>query len=120
MNLKITGLNFDVTEAVKQHVALKLDRIARHAGNLISVAVTLSVDKLDNKAEADSHLSGKTLHVETAGQENMYAAIDSMMDKLDRALIKHKEKSQNVRGAPKPAAETEAGNDDEADSAAQA
>ena len=82
MNLKITGLNFDVSEAVREHVALKLNRISRHAGNLISVTVTLSLDK------------------------------------LDRALIKHKEKTQNVRGAPKPAAE--AGNDDEADSAAQA
>ena len=118
MNLKITGLNFDVSEAVREHVALKLNRISRHAGNLISVTVTLSLDKLNNKAEADAHLSGKTLHVETVDQENMYAAIDAMMDKLDRALIKHKEKNQNVRGAPKPAAE--AGNDDEADSAAKA
>ena len=55
MNLKITGLNFDVTEAIKQYVAGKLERINRHAGNLISVTVTLSVDKLEHKAEVDAH-----------------------------------------------------------------
>ena len=81
MNLKITGLNFDVTEAVREHVALKLERISRHASNLISVTVTLSLDKPDHKAEADAHLSGKNLHVEAVEGENMYAAIDVMMDK---------------------------------------
>lgn len=103
MNLKITGLNFDVTEAIKQYVAGKLERINRHAGNLISVTVTLSVDKLEHKAEVDAHLSGKDLHVETIDPD-MYAAIDILMDKFDRALIKHKEKSQNVRSAPAPEA----------------
>ncbi|MGF6148556.1 ribosome hibernation promoting factor HPF [Kingella potus] len=115
MNLKITGLNFDVTEAVREHVALKLERISRHAGNLISVTVTLSLDKPEHKAEADAHLSGKNVHVEAVESENMYAAIDVMMDKLDRALIKHKEKSNNVRGAGKPAvaeAEAEGGDED--------
>ena len=99
MNLKITGLNFDVTEAVREHVALKLERISRHAGNLISVTVTLSLDKPDHKAEADAHLSGKNLHVEAVESENMYAAIDVMMDKLDRALIKHKRKKATTCAA---------------------
>lgn len=99
MNLKITGLNFDVTEAVKQRVTEKLERISRHSDNLITVNVTLSVDKHSNKAEADVHLSGKNIHVEAVEQENnnMYAAIDSMADKLDRAIIKHKEKSHDPR-----------------------
>ena len=103
MNLKITGLNFDVTEAIKQYVSGKLERINRHASNLISVTVTLSVDKLEHKAEVDAHLSGKDLHVETI-ELDMYAAIDILMDKFDRALIKHKEKSQNVRSVPAPEA----------------
>ena len=106
MNLKITGLNFDVTEAIKQHVASKLERISRHAGNLISVTVTLSVDKLQHKAEVDVHLSGKDLHVETV-ESDMYAAIDVLMDKLDRAIIKHKEKSHDDRSTPVPAMPTD-------------
>lgn len=75
MNLNITGLNFDVTEAIKNHVTAKLERINRHAANVISVAITLSVEKLNNKAEADVHLAGKDLHVETV-ESDMYAAID--------------------------------------------
>lgn len=106
MNLKITGLNFDVTEAIKQHVTAKLERINRHAGNLISMTITLSVDKQRNKAEADAHLSGKDLHVETV-EDDMYAAIDVLMDKLDRAIIKHKEKSSDVRSTPVPQAAEE-------------
>ncbi|MCP1660772.1 ribosome hibernation-promoting factor, HPF/YfiA family [Neisseria perflava] len=98
MNLKITGLNFDVTEAIKDYINKKLERINRHADNLISVTVTLSVEKVNQKAEADAHLAGKDLHVE-AVEQDMYAAIDVLMDKLDRAIVKHKEKSGDVRGA---------------------
>lgn len=101
MNLNITGLNFDVTEAIKNHVTAKLERINRHAANVISVAITLSVEKLNNKAEADVHLAGKDLHVETV-ESDMYAAIDVLMDKLDRAILKHKEKSNDVRATAKP------------------
>lgn len=106
MNLNITGLNFDVTEAIKNHVTAKLERINRHAANVISVAITLSVEKLNNKAEADVHLAGKDLHVETV-ESDMYAAIDVLMDKLDRAILKHKEKSNDVRATAKPAAPEE-------------
>lgn len=103
MNLKITGLNFDVTEAIRNHVTAKLERISRHAANVISVAITLSVEKVNNKAEADVHLAGKDLHIETV-ESDMYAAIDVLMDKLDRAVLKHKEKSNDVRATGKPAA----------------
>ncbi|MDO4641425.1 MAG: ribosome-associated translation inhibitor RaiA [Neisseria sp.] len=102
MNLKINGLNFDITEAIKNHVEGKLTRINRHADNLIKVTVTLSVDKLQNKAEAHVHLAGKDLHVEQTDNTDMYAAIDVLMDKLDRAILKYKEKSNNVRSVAVP------------------
>ena len=101
MNLKITGLNFDVTEAIKNYVSDKLARINRHADNIISVTITLSVEKVNQKAEADAHLAGKDLHVE-AIEQDMYAAIDVLMD---RAVWKHKEKSGDVRSTVKPEAE---------------
>ena len=104
MNLKITGLNFDVTEAIKNYVSDKLARINRHADNIISVTITLSVEKVNQKAEADAHLAGKDLHVE-AIEQDMYAAIDVLMDKLDRAVLKHKEKRGDVRSTVKPEAE---------------
>lgn len=96
MNLKITGLNFDVTDAIRERVSSKLERIARHSDDVINVAVTLIVEKLDHKAAAQVHLAGKDLHVETV-EKDMYAAIDILADKLDRAIVQHKEKSRNVR-----------------------
>lgn len=102
MNVKINGLNFDITEAIKNHVEAKLARINRHADNLINVTVTLSVNKLQHKAEAHVHLAGKELHVEQTDNTDMYAAIDILMDKLDRAVLKHKEKSNDVRAVAAP------------------
>ena len=96
MNLKITGLHFDITEAIKNHVSKKLERINRHTSDIISITVTLSVKKAGHKAEADVHLAGKDLHVESDGQD-MYAAIDTLTDKIDRAVLKHKEKIGEVR-----------------------
>lgn len=97
MNLNITGLNFDVTEAVRSRVSDKLQRISRHSDDIINVTVTLSQEKNDPKAAANVHLAGKDLHVEHVGGENMYAAIDTLMDKLDRAVVQHKEKTKAVR-----------------------
>ena len=104
MNLKINGINIEITQALNDYISGKLERIVRHSDNVISATVTLSVDKLVQKAEVDWHIAGKDLHLDQTDKD-MYAAIDVMMDKLDRALIKHKEKSHNVRGAGKPAAE---------------
>ncbi|CRZ19899.1 ribosome-associated translation inhibitor RaiA [Kingella kingae] len=96
MNLKITGLHLDVTEAMKTRITEKLQRINRHSDNILSVAVTLSVEKVKHKATAQVHLAGKDLHVE-AVEEDMYAAIDVLVDKLDRAILQHKEKANAVR-----------------------
>ncbi|EGK11588.1 ribosome-associated translation inhibitor RaiA [Kingella kingae] len=96
MNLKITGLHLDVTEAMKTRITEKLQRINRHSDNILSVAVTLSVEKVKHKAAAQVHLAGKDLHVE-AVEEDMYAAIDVLVDKLDRAILQHKEKANAVR-----------------------
>ncbi len=101
MDTRITGLHFDVTEAMKNHVLGKLERINRHAGNIIRTNITLSVDKLKHKAEASVHLAGKDLHVESV-ESDMYAAIDVLMDKLDRAILKHKEKSNDPRAVAAP------------------
>ena len=105
MNLKINRSEFRCNRSRPRACRPQTRAHQPPRGQPISVTVTLSLDKPDHKAEADAHLSGKNLHVEAVESENMYAAIDVMMDKLDRALIKHKEKSHNVRGAGKPAAE---------------
>ena len=91
MNLKITGLHLEVTPSIREYIESKLERITRHVDNVIGVTVTLSVDKLVQKAEVNVHLAGKDIHVESEDAD-MYAAIDLLVDKLDRILLKEKER----------------------------
>ena len=91
MNLTLTGNHLDVTPALRDYVIAKLDRITRHFDHVIDVNVVLAVDKLRHKAEVNLHTRGKDIHVE-AMEADMYAAIDALIDKLDRQVVKHKEK----------------------------
>ncbi|SCK17798.1 ribosome hibernation-promoting factor, HPF/YfiA family [Vogesella sp. LIG4] len=96
MNLKITGLHLEITPPLREFIESKLERITRHVDNVIGITVTLSVDKLVQKAEVNVHLAGKDIHVE-ATDADMYAAIDALMDKLDRQVLKFKEKQGEHR-----------------------
>jgi len=91
MNLNLTGRHLEITPALRQHVTDKIAKIKNHFDNVIDVNIVLSVDKLQQKAEGSVHLSGKDVFVES-DDANMYVAIDSMIEKLDRQIIKHKEK----------------------------
>ena len=99
MNLKISGHHLEVSPALRAYVESKLERIKRHFDNVIDVTVTLSVDSLTEKekrqrAEINLHVRSKDFHVESEAQD-MYAAIDLLMDKLDRQVLKHKDKIQD-------------------------
>jgi putative sigma-54 modulation protein len=96
MQVIITGHHLEVTEALKAYTDTKFDKLARHFDNVTDVHVILSVEKLIQKAEATLQLSGAKLFAEDH-QEDMYAAIDAMVDKLDRQIIKHKEKTGHHR-----------------------
>jgi putative sigma-54 modulation protein len=96
MNLTLTGNHLDMTPALRDYVIGKLDRITRHFDHVIDVNVVLSVDKLRHKAEVNLHTRGKDIHVETI-EADMYAAIDMLIDKLDRQVVKHKEKLTGQR-----------------------
>ena len=96
MNLNLTGHHLDITPAIRDYVVAKLDRVARHFDHVIEVNVVLSVDKLRQKVEANLHTRGKDIHVE-AIDPDMYAAIDALADKLDRQVLKHKEKRATNR-----------------------
>ena len=91
MNLNLTGNHLDITPAIRDYVVAKLDRITRHFDHVIDVQVVMSVAKLRHKVEANLHARGKDIHVE-AVELDMYAAIDALVDKLDRQVVKHKEK----------------------------
>ena len=91
MRIDISGHQIEVTSALREYVQNKLERLERHSDQLLDGHVILSVEKLLQKAEATLNLSGRSLHAE-ASAEDMYAAIDLLADKLDRQVLKHKEK----------------------------
>ncbi|WP_423821431.1 ribosome-associated translation inhibitor RaiA [Salinisphaera sp. SPP-AMP-43] len=91
MNLNISGHHIDMTNALHEYVASKMERIERHFDHVLDAEVVLEVEKLRHKAEVTMQLRGATLHAE-ATKEDMYAAIDAMVDKLDRQTLRHKEK----------------------------
>ncbi|MCQ8897437.1 ribosome-associated translation inhibitor RaiA [Limnobacter humi] len=99
MNLNINGHHLEVTPAIRQYVIEKLDRVKRHFDHVIDASVTLSVTKLVQKAEVTLHVRGKDIHAESS-DENMYAAIDSLADKLDRQVLRHKDKLTSHSHAP--------------------
>jgi putative sigma-54 modulation protein len=96
MQMNITGHHVEITPPLREYVTSKLDKLTRHFDNITNTHVTLSVDKRQQKAEANVHVSGATLFANSI-DEDMYTAIDLLSDKLDRQLLKHKEKLRSHR-----------------------
>ena len=91
MKINLTGHHVELTDPLREYVNSKMDRLERHFDHVTDTHVVLSVEKLRHKAEATLHITGGKIFAD-AEQENMYAAIDSLVDKLDRQVKKHKEK----------------------------
>jgi putative sigma-54 modulation protein len=96
MNINLTGRHLEITPAIREYATGKFGKIKRHFDNVIDVNIILGVEKLKQKAEATIHISGKDVFVECE-DENLYAAIDALVDKLDRQVLKHKEKVADRR-----------------------
>ena len=92
MRIETYGQQIEVTPALKEYVETKLQRLARHFDQHCEIRTQMSVQKPDHHIEATLNLPGRTLHADASAQ-TMYAAIDLLADKLDRLVIKHKEKS---------------------------
>ena len=91
MRIDTYGQQLEVTPALRDYVESKLQRLSRHFDQPIDVRTQLSLERTDHCAEANVNIAGRTLHADATAQ-NMYAAIDLLADKLDRLLMKHKEK----------------------------
>lgn len=94
MNFKISGHHLEITPAITDRVKIKLERVLRHFDQVMAINVTLSVDnqkEKDKRQQAGVHirLKGKDIFVEEH-HEDLYAAIDGLVDKLDRQVLKHK------------------------------
>lgn len=94
MQMNLSGHHIEITTSLRDYVTAKLQKIERHFDHVGNVHVVLSVEKKVHKAEATVHITGGELFAE-ARDENMYASIDALVDKLDRQIIKHKEKQTN-------------------------
>ena len=104
MNLTISGHHVDVSPALREYVLTKLDRVTRHFDQVVDVSVLLRVEKLKEKerrqkAEATLRVKGRDIFVEQS-HEDMYAAIDQLMDKLDRQVVRHKDRVKDHHHAP--------------------
>ncbi|MEN8213647.1 MAG: ribosome hibernation promoting factor [Pseudomonadota bacterium] len=96
MQVNLTGRHMDITDSIRNYVTSKFTKLERHFDNVTRVNVILSVEKQRQMAEANFHVSGQDIYADTEN-EDMYAAIDGLIDKLDRQLMKYKEKLQNHR-----------------------
>lgn len=99
MNLTISGHHLEVTPALREYVVTKLDRVTRHFDQVVDVTVLLTVEKLKEKdkrqkAEITVRVKGRDIFVEQT-HEDLYAAIDQLMDKLDRQVMRHKDRLQD-------------------------
>jgi putative sigma-54 modulation protein len=99
MNLTISGHHLDLTPALRNYVTSKLDKITRHFDQVVDVRVLLTIDNLKEKdlrqrAECNIHVKGKDLFAESA-HADLYAALDDLVDKMDRQVLRHKDKSQD-------------------------
>jgi putative sigma-54 modulation protein len=91
MNLQIHGNHIEVTPALRDYVAGKLERVERHFDQVIDATVQLTVEKLHQRAEITLRLRGNNIHVESV-ESDMYAAVDTLVDKLDRQVLRHKDR----------------------------
>jgi len=99
MDLTISGHHLDVTPALREYVLTKLDRVKRHFDQVVDVSVLLTVEKLKEKerrqrAEVTLRVKGRDIFIEQS-HEDLYAAIDQLMDKLDRQVMRHKDRVQD-------------------------
>lgn len=96
MQVSLSGHHIEITDSLRNYVNEKIERLDRHFDHALDIHVILTVEKLRHKAEATMHVSGGNLYADDV-QEDMYAAIDGLVDKLDRQGKKHKEKAKDHR-----------------------
>lgn len=94
MQINLSGHHVEITDSLREYVNTKFSKLERHFDHINNVYVVLTVEKLNQVAECTVHLSGTEVHA-TAQNHDMYASIDSLIDKLDRQILKYKGKITN-------------------------
>jgi putative sigma-54 modulation protein len=91
MQINLSGHHVEVTSSLREYVNTKLSKLERHFDHINNVNVILTVEKLDQKAEASVHMNGGEVFA-SAVNTDMYISIDTLVDKLDRQILKYKGK----------------------------
>jgi len=99
MRVHLSGHHVEITPALRTYATKKLGRIVQRFEKAIDVHCILTVEKLRHKAESTVTMRGKTIYAD-AVDDDMYAAIDALADKLDRQVLRHKEKKNGNRHEP--------------------
>ncbi len=94
MQINLTGHHVEITASLRDYVDTKFAKLERHFDHINNVYVVLTVEKLNQKAESTVHLNGTEVHA-SATNGDMYASIDTLVDKLDRQILKYKGKIAN-------------------------
>lgn len=96
MQIEISGTHIEITPALREYTTEKLERLVRHYNRILNINVKLKVEKMQQIAHAVITIPGSTIDAECESAD-MYNAIDLLTDKLDRQLIKYKEKHEQHR-----------------------
>ena len=96
MQLNVSGHHVEITASLREYIATKFARLERHSDTASDVHCILTVEKLRHKAEAKVNVNGNTIYADHT-EGDMYAAIDGLIDKLDRRVRKHREKRADRR-----------------------
>ncbi len=107
MNIIVNGRHLDITAALKSYAEEKIGKFEKYIGNISEAVVTLSVEKYRHKAEVLLKVNGALIQAESVTGE-IYSAIDEVVEKLDKRVIKYKEKLLAFRKSDRKGGEQEA------------
>ena len=97
MHINYTGHHIEITPALKLFTEEKLAKLERHFNQIHSIDVFFTVEKLVHTVEATVAITKAKFNAH-AEADNMYTAIDELVQKLEHQLIKHKDKLLAERG----------------------
>lgn len=100
MNIIVNGRHLEITPALKSYSVEKMGKFEKYLSNISEAVVTLSVEKYRHKAEVLMKVNGYMIQAESVTGE-IYSSIDEVVEKLEKQVVKYKEKLQTFRKSDK-------------------
>ncbi len=106
MQVKVSGRHMGVTEALKQYCEEKSLKLTRFYDRIQSIEVILDGKNGIHTAEMIVHTERTDPFVASEQNADPYAAMDLLVDKIERQLTRHKERVRNRKHPPRGVPET--------------